>query len=1005
MHLPESSPLILAKSRPDEPDSLNQAVCARFAEFLFEIGMHPLIIFALDGSIIHFNHQAELLFVTTARNQIGHNILNLIATKERPAFLEAMQSVYHQASVVPTHKSVKKIRTTGQDLRENALELEVSLLSIIKGLQGFVAASLTDISELKYSYTVLSNTLALAEERLTREQKELQLAKRAELNATLSLRTQQTINKLLHISLESGQLHEKLQRALEKISSLSLITSQDSSLALYLYDETTPSFNLVAQLPPRTDMLAVWSCPNASMECTTCLIALQEFNREMDVCGAGLHGKIDFCQPFHSDSQLLGAMRLIFSEKDVFSVFEHSIFASIGKVLSYIIIRARIDQALQESQERAEAANRAKSEFLANMSHEIRSPLNAIIGMTDLVLSTPLSREEMLVNLEIVRSSSHALLDLINGILDLSKIEAGHFQLESLTFDLLGQLEGACEMLAIKAHQKGLSLYTHIPPDLPRSLTGDPLRLKQIIINLINNAIKFTSAGEIVLTVEPVAGHDATGDPQQYLHFSVSDTGIGIPEEMQRKIFQSFVQADGSIARKFGGTGLGLTISRHLVEMMGGDLLVESQEGQGSRFHFTIPFGSGQDSEPPEPWMKQRCDTPGDSAHFSLTGRRILLADSHPTGAKIVGQLLRFHGAQVTTVESREAFEAALEQQILTPFDLLIVDETIVPGCDCLARAPYEFYQARIIVMISSHLTSRNFKLEGELRKVVIFKKPIRQFFLLKKIQRLLHPSTDANPEEESGTSAVVLPKASQPLEILLVEDLPANQKLAQDILTLQGHRVTLANNGVEALEILKKGAPVDLILMDLQMPIMDGFETTHRIRSGDPAEVGNPQVPIVAVSAMVMMNEKFKCYEIGMNGFLLKPYQTHELVEAVAGYSKIKKQTTRKAPVGEIVLSAVETDEETLRRFKQTFVVEVADHLRQLNQSLLRTDLGSVVREGNWLRTMAGYIGANRLASHAIRLTGQAEMEAWEDALTMVPNLEQYVEALVQHLTHERVA
>ncbi|MBF0262565.1 MAG: response regulator, partial [Magnetococcales bacterium] len=847
---------VMGSSLPDRDCSLQK----QLAETLIEYGVTPLVILDCDGVIIRFNHQAELLFTASARNMIGKNIVEWLAPESQAAFLDAIQVVC--SNVDPTNRFVKKFRTTGMDLLEQRIALEIALTRVVHPHRVLLAASMHDISDLKHVYRTLSESLSLAESRIQREQKELQRVKHAERNATIALRTQQTINKLLHLSLETGSLQEKLQHSLEHLIELPLIKSPVSAVGMYLYDQSSARFDLVSSIPSGV-LSTQWSCPHASLDCSSCLISLYFDEPLISVIGSALEGKIDYCLPFYSDTHLIGALRMIVDEHDITGIFENAVFDSIGKVLGYIIIRARLDEALQQSQARAEAANRAKSEFLANMSHEIRSPLNAIIGMTDLVLNTDLSREEMLGNLEIVRNSSLSLLDLINGILDLSKIEAGHFQLERIQFDLLGQLEGACEMLAIKAHQKGLELYTRIPPDLPHALEGDPMRLKQILVNLINNAIKFTNSGEIVLTVEHARPTETDPNPGRWLRFSVTDTGIGIPEELQQQIFQSFVQADGSIARKFGGTGLGLTISRHLVEMMGGTLQVESLEGKGSRFFFTLPFPPAQEPELLEPWMKARRRDDGPAGQATLQGRRILLADGHPTGTAIVSNLLRYQGARVTCADSRDAMIEQMARQADDPFDLLLVDESIVQGCDCLAREPFLYYQSHIIVMVSTLLTSRNFTLEGVFKKVAIVKKPVRQFLLVKKIARLLASQMTPSVEEEPVTLPPTIPKAAQPLEILLVEDLPANQKLARDILTLQGHRVMIANNGVEALDLLKGGSRFDLILMDLQMPILDGFETTRRIRGGNPAEVGNPDVPIVAVSAMVMMNEKQRCHEI----------------------------------------------------------------------------------------------------------------------------------------------
>ncbi|MBF0339539.1 MAG: response regulator [Magnetococcales bacterium] len=978
---------------------------------LIDYSIDALIIANLHGQIVEFNRAAEILFGFSRANSIGRGIMEFLVPSEYgSAHMQGLASLRNQKGLTP--RFLKRIKASALCAGNARLDIEISLSLIDVNMEMYCVASIRDMTASKQMAKALHETLAVAEHNVTKKDIELERVKRSERNATISLQTQQVVNHLLHLSLENYSLEKKLQMALGFVSKLPWLIHGDNWLGIYLKkDNTDHEFELIADTPAGR-LPFNYRCQYASNECSNCMISLHvnpllsvfespghQFTKEQ------IDGKVDYCIPLLSESQNIGLLRIIIPAQTIQGVFDNLMFDSIGKVIVNLVIRSRMDQALKVSKKEAEIANRSKSEFLANMSHEIRSPLNAIIGMTDLVLSTSLSREEMLGNLEIVRSSSLSLLDLINSILDLSKIEAGHFQLEHIAFDLLGQLEGVCEMLAIKAHQKGLSLYNRIPPGLPRTLEGDPVRLKQILINLINNAIKFTSSGEIVLAVEHAQVHEATSNQELYLRFSVTDTGIGIPDALQNKIFQSFVQADGSIARKYGGTGLGLTISRHLVEMMGGTLQVESQEDQGSSFFFTIPLALARQSDALEPWMKPRRSDQTHTEHAPLQGRRILLADGHRTGAEIVENLLRHHGARVTLASDQMEFIAQMEQQIDDPFDLLLVDETIAQGCDCLARDSCAYYQSRIIVMVSSHLTSQNFILKGILQKIEIIKKPVRQFLLLKKIERLLVPNVGHSEEDESVSTFRTIPKPQQPLDILLVEDLPANQKLAKDILTLQGHRVMIANNGVEALDLLKGGSRFDLILMDLQMPIMDGFETTRRIRNGDPAEVGNPHVPIIAVSAMVMMNEKMQCYEIGMSGFLLKPYQTHELLHAVSSFVKVRKPAVRKPVSGAIVLSPVDTDAETLNHFKKTFAVEVQDHMRQLQQSLMQRDLGDLVREGNWLRTMAGHIGANRLASHAIRLTGQAEMDAWEDALTMYPNLEQYVEALVQHLAKDGVA
>ncbi|MBF0614922.1 MAG: response regulator [Magnetococcales bacterium] len=986
-----------------------------FSRSFIDYSIDAVIIADLCGRIIEFNRSSEKLFGFIREDCIGKDIGDLLIPSEYGSMHKrGLEHLRNQENLMP--KFLKRFNSVAVCSGGFHIQVEISLFLVKIDQEIYGVASIRDATAFQQLVRALNDTLLVAEQNTESKNNELERIKRSEKNATIALQTQQTVNHILHLSLKDCSLQEKLQMALDFIGKLPWLLHGENWLGIYLSNKHDNIFELLADCP-EGKFPKQYCCEYASNDCSLCIHSLHTNpllsvfvspgNRFIE---AEIENKFDYCIPLISNSENIGIFRMVVDETIMQGAFHNLMFDSIGKVLVNLVIRSHVDQALKESQERAEIANNAKSQFLANMSHEIRTPLNVIIGMTDLVLNTPLSREEMFGNLEIVRSSSLSLLELINGILDLSKIEAGHFQLESTPFDLLGQLEGACEMLAIKAHQKGLSLYTRIPMDLPRTLMGDPLRLKQIIINLINNAIKFTNAGEIVLTVEHDALCDPHNGPEFRVRFSVRDTGIGIPENQQQQIFQSFVQADGSIARKFGGTGLGLTISRHLVEMMGGKLQVISREGHGSCFHFSLPLAIAKEQPEQEPWMKPRRSDHAADTSAPLQERRILLADTHPTGGEIIENLLCFHGAIVTYVNNCADLQEQMDQNVHHPFDLVVVDETIKQRVSGLEQDPYLYYQSRILVLVSPYLTSKQFVLDGLFQKAVLIKKPVRQFYLLKKIQQLLTQPTGQTAEDPAIAINPLLSKSLQPLEILLVEDLPGNQKLAQDILVYQGHRVMIANNGVDALETLKRGAHFDLILMDLQMPVMDGFETTRRIRNGDPSEVGNPHVPIVAVSAMVMMNERQKCYEIGMNGFLLKPYQPHELVEMVSGFSKINTPPVRKPvkpvkPVSEIVLSGVEIDAETLRRFRQNFIVEAPNHLFKLHQSLQQTDLGSVVLECNWLRNMAEHIGANRLASHAIRLIGQVEMDAWEDAQSMYPNLEQYVEALVQHLAQEGVA
>jgi PAS domain S-box-containing protein len=660
-----------------------------------------------------------------------------------------------------------------------------------------------------------------------------------------------------------------------------------------------------------------------------------------------------------------------------------------------ITLQKQAEQAMLEAKKLAEQASHAKSEFLANMSHEIRSPLNAIIGMTDLVINTPLSRDEELGNLQIVHSASLSLLDLINSILDLSKIEAGHLVLETIPFSLAEAAIAVCDSMAVKAHRKGVEIYCDLAGDVPAVLLGDPLRIKQVLINLVNNALKFTEQGEIVVAIAgtpwpglawmpvptPETGQDASSIR---LYFAVSDTGIGIPKEQQSRVFESFTQADGSTSRKYGGTGLGLTIGRHLVERMHGTIGLDSEPGRGSTFHFSALFG-----------VETASAMPDDVLLPDLGGMRLLLGDAHATGRRIVQAILGRAGAVVTLVESVDQLWAALEESTMTalPFDGILLDDGLVAGLaeGLLADPRWEIYRSRVAIMLCAHMGLKQLGVTGFLTEAVAIKKPVRQERLL----RRLHEMRTGVRTSTSTSLRSVSRVATTPLQILIVEDNLANQKLAASILGHAGHHVTVASHGGEALVLLQQSR-FDVVLMDLQMPEMDGFETTRRIRRGAEEGVLVPDVPIIAVTAGAMMGEKQRCLDVGMNDFLLKPYLAGQLLQIIEPYTPKRAQP---APRGGSVLKPVDVDPATLRERQRQFLGEWHAVWQELVAGCQRGDPGTVVRQGIRLKELATAIGASRVSSQVIRLLGQAEMEAWADVIPMCETLEQHLHAVVQAL------